>query len=146
MGEDLEDGSVSASPSAALHGAPSGSEPSGPYPHADIVTELSFVIGERKATINSIRRERRETESMKAIRIAICEKMVGRTQAGRAMVEAFPDLLEALRPFAECAAHDIGESEDDADTFRNCEHNRAPKITVGDLRRARATLAKASAQ
>ena len=49
-------------------------------------------------------------------------------------------LEEALRPFGACAEHDIGQSEDDADTFRNTDYNRAPKITVGDLRRALAAL------
>lgn len=51
-------------------------------------------------------------------------------------------LIAALRPFAACAEHDIGDTEDDADTFRNSTHNRAPKITVGDLRRARAAIAE----
>lgn len=60
------------------------------------------------------------------------------------LIAAAQDLVEALRPFAECAEQDIGESESDADTFRNSTHNRAPKITVGDLRRARAAFAKAT--
>lgn len=49
-------------------------------------------------------------------------------------------LREALKPFAACAEYDIGESEDDADTFRNTEYNLAPKITVGDIRRALSAL------
>ena len=49
-------------------------------------------------------------------------------------------LEEGLKPFAECAEHDIGEDEADNDPFRNCTHNRAPRIIVGHLRRARALL------
>lgn len=67
-------------------------------------------------------------------------------EANSQLTAAAPELLDALRPFAECAEHDIGQSEDDADTFRNSTHNRAPKITVGDLRRARAAIAKATGQ
>ena len=48
---------------------------------------------------------------------------------------------EALKPFAAVAEHDIGESEDDADLFTPMSaHNRAPRLTVGDLRAARAIL------
>jgi hypothetical protein len=60
------------------------------------------------------------------------------------LIAAAPALLEALRPFAECAEQDIGEAETDADTFRNSTYNRAAKITVGHLRRARAAIARAT--
>jgi hypothetical protein len=45
---------------------------------------------------------------------------------------------EALEPFAQTAEHDIGSDETEADIFQQCQHNRAPKITVGHFRRARA--------
>jgi len=48
------------------------------------------------------------------------------------------DLREALRPFALVAMHDIGDDEADTDLFRQMtKYNKAPQITVGDLRRAR---------
>lgn len=50
-------------------------------------------------------------------------------------------LREALKAFAEVAEHDIGEDETDVDFFRPMErHNRASRLRVGDLRRARAAL------
>lgn len=50
-------------------------------------------------------------------------------------------LREALRPFAAVAEHDIGDDETDGEAFRPMQFlNRAPKLTVGDLRRARAAL------
>lgn len=53
-------------------------------------------------------------------------------------------LREALEPFARVAEHDIGESESDVDRFRpmTAGNNRAPLLTVGDFRRARAALAE----
>lgn len=51
-------------------------------------------------------------------------------------------LEAALRPFAKAAEHDIGSTETDADIFQQMgQYNRAPKITVGDMRRVRAALA-----
>lgn len=52
------------------------------------------------------------------------------------------ELVEALKPFALVAEHDIGESETDADLFRPMEgkYARASRLTVGDLRRARDAL------
>ena len=48
---------------------------------------------------------------------------------------------EALGPFAAVAEHDIGDDETDGEVFRPMQFvNRAPKLTVGDLRRARAAL------
>jgi hypothetical protein len=50
----------------------------------------------------------------------------------------------ALEPFANVAAHDIGDDETDRDAFRpfsNPKWAAAPLLTVGDLRRARAALA-----
>jgi hypothetical protein len=54
-----------------------------------------------------------------------------------------PVTVEALRPFAAVAEHDIGESETDEDIYQpmSSGNNRAPLITVGDLRRAKAALA-----
>lgn len=47
------------------------------------------------------------------------------------------EAVEVLRPFADTADHDIGSDEADSDTFRPMtNHNRAAKITVGDMRRA----------
>jgi hypothetical protein len=53
-------------------------------------------------------------------------------------------LCRALEPFANVAAHDIGDDETDRDAFRpfsNPKWAAAPLLTVGDLRRARAALA-----
>lgn len=51
-------------------------------------------------------------------------------------------LEAALRPFAKAAEHDIGSTETDADIFQQMgQYNRAPKITVGDMRRAHSALA-----
>ena len=51
------------------------------------------------------------------------------------------ELREALGPFAKVAEHDIGYDETDTDLFRPMKlFNRAPRIRVGDLRRARAAL------
>ncbi len=53
-------------------------------------------------------------------------------------------LVEALAPFALVAVFDIGDDEADTDWFRQSSfmrHNKAPRITVGDLRRARTVLA-----
>lgn len=49
---------------------------------------------------------------------------------------------EVLGPFAKVAEHDIGVDEADSDHFRPMyRHNRAPLITVGDLRSASRALA-----
>jgi hypothetical protein len=56
---------------------------------------------------------------------------------------AAPELVEALRPFAAVAESDIGIDETDDDQFQPIHHHRAPLITVGDMRRARAALSKA---
>lgn len=50
------------------------------------------------------------------------------------------DLEGALRPFAATAEVDIGLTDADDDIFQQSRHNRAPKITVGDFRRARRAL------
>lgn len=59
--------------------------------------------------------------------------------------DAAAELLEALRPFAEVLA-DVGGDEDDEDLYRAMTkaHRRAPAITVGHLRAARAAIAKAA--
>lgn len=64
------------------------------------------------------------------------------------LIAAVPDLAaevirlrKALEPFAKVAEHDIGYDEADTDVFRPMKlFNRAPRIRVGDLRRARAAL------
>lgn len=61
-----------------------------------------------------------------------------------ALIEAVKRQGEALEPFALVAEHDIGSDETDTDTFRPIGHNRAPLLTVGDLRRARAALKEAT--
>lgn len=54
-------------------------------------------------------------------------------------------LEDALGPFAAVAENDIGEDETDQDLFRPMDrHNRAPRLTVGDLRAAQAALAGGS--
>jgi hypothetical protein len=54
----------------------------------------------------------------------------------RAEVEG---LRAALKPFAAVATRDIGQDEGDMDYFRPAvEHNRAPRLKVGDFRRAAA--------
>lgn len=55
----------------------------------------------------------------------------------RTLRERNAALVEGLRPFAAVAEHDIGEDEADEDRFRPISHNRAPLLTVGDLRHAR---------
>lgn len=55
------------------------------------------------------------------------------------------EVERVLAPFALVAEFDIGESETDEDLFRpvNDErHARAPRLTVGDLRAARALLSR----
>lgn len=53
------------------------------------------------------------------------------------LIAAAPDLLQALLPFAKVYEKDISVDEDDADLFQvMLSHNRAPKLTVGDFRRA----------
>jgi hypothetical protein len=50
-------------------------------------------------------------------------------------------LKEALWPFAKVAEKDIGETEHEADLFVPAHaHNRAPRLVVGDFRRAHAVL------
>lgn len=55
---------------------------------------------------------------------------------------AVDGLVEALRPFALVAEHDIGEDESDFDLFKSLSYNHAPRITVGDIRRAHQALTK----
>lgn len=47
------------------------------------------------------------------------------------------DWREAARPFADVARKDIGDTEDDGDTFRpiGLLYARAKRVTVGDFRR-----------
>ena len=47
--------------------------------------------------------------------------------------------LAALRPFAECAKHHIGEGESSAETFRHCASG-SHRVTVGHFRAASRTL------
>ena len=62
-------------------------------------------------------------------------RLLSEERARRAEVE------EALKPFALVAEHDIGSDEADRDIFRPMlAHNHAPRLSVGDIRRARAAL------
>jgi hypothetical protein len=65
--------------------------------------------------------------------------------ANARLIAAAPELLEALKPFAAVAQHDIGDDEADRDLFRPIGHNHAPLLTVGHLRAALAAVAKAGA-
>lgn len=62
------------------------------------------------------------------------------------MAEEVERLRAALEPFSLIAEHDIGDSESDRDKFVPfvSNYNRAPKLTVGDLRRARTALRSGS--
>ncbi len=53
-------------------------------------------------------------------------------------------LEEALKPFAATADMDIGSDETDADLYQPMRsgYNRAPLITVGDMRRAATLVGK----
>jgi hypothetical protein len=53
------------------------------------------------------------------------------------------ELIEALAPFAMVAERDIGSDETDEDIYRPANFNHAPKLTVGDIRRALIAHAKA---
>ena len=66
-----------------------------------------------------------------------------------AAVNALPELLakvkrleEALKPFVAVVDLDVSEFCSDSDWFApmSAQHARAPRLTVGDLRRARAAL------
>jgi hypothetical protein len=90
--------------------------------------------------------------SMKAVRSAFheagfykacTEELRNRTKTAESEVTRLSARCEALEkalePFARVAEHDIGTDEDDSDIFRMMSaNNRAPLLTVGDLRRARA--------
>lgn len=53
-------------------------------------------------------------------------------------------MIETLRPFAAVAQNDIGDDEADTDLFRPMSsHNRAPLLTVGDMRQAWAAFVNA---
>jgi hypothetical protein len=58
-----------------------------------------------------------------------------------AQTKAIAELRAALEPFAIKAERDVGSDESDRDMFRPMmQHNEAPHIRVGDLRRARSAL------
>jgi hypothetical protein len=50
------------------------------------------------------------------------------------------ELRVALKPFSDVAEHDIDDDDPNEDRFRPIHCNRAPLLTVGDLRRARAAI------
>lgn len=62
------------------------------------------------------------------------------------LIDAAPDFFEALVPFAKVFEHDIGSDEADADLFQVINNNRAPKLTVGDFRRAYNALINAGVE
>lgn len=70
------------------------------FSHQDLIDELNFVIGERRADINRIGRERKEKPEIKAYRIGICEQMLARTIAAR-------DALRSLGPVATGERHTL---------------------------------------
>jgi hypothetical protein len=61
----------------------------------------------------------------------------------RELLRQRDEMAKALEPFALVAEHDIGGDETNEDLFRPfaSSHNKAPRLKVGDLRRARAALA-----
>jgi hypothetical protein len=62
------------------------------------------------------------------------------------LTTALVEARGALEPFSAKAESDIGSDESDRDLFRPMmQHNEAPHIRVGDLRRARAALATINA-
>jgi hypothetical protein len=67
-------------------------------------------------------------------------------EANARLIASAPDLLDALKPFAAVAQHDIGDDEADSDLFRPIRHNHAPLLTVGHLRAALAAIAKATGE
>lgn len=80
------------------------------------------------------------------VEITICSLPVENDAIGE-LIAAAPQMADALRPFLAVMA-DIGETEDDADHFRNArrDYARAPAITVGDVRCAAAALRQALGQ
>lgn len=86
----------------------------------------------------SLSEAREEIERLKGLvaaseaqRYRVCGELLARVEAAE----------QALKPFALTAEHDIGSTETDADIFQQMgQYNRAPKITVGDMRRALAAL------
>ena len=62
------------------------------------------------------------------------------------LTAALEEARGALGPFSAKAESDIGSDESDRDLFRPMmQHNEAPHIRVGDLRRARTALATINA-
>ena len=62
------------------------------------------------------------------------------------LTAALEEARGALEPFSAKAESDIGSDETDRDLFRPMmQHNEAPHIRVGDLRRARVALATINA-
>lgn len=69
--------------------------------------------------------------------------LLAEARKAEAMQQEIAELREALRPFASVAEHDIGNDETDEELFRPMNsHNRAPRLTVGDIRRALLALAQ----
>lgn len=60
------------------------------------------------------------------------------------LINQVDDLHAALEPFAAVALSDIGQDETDADAFQPMRsgYNRAPLITVGDMRRAASLVSR----
>ncbi len=67
--------------------------------------------------------------------------LLAEARKAEAMKREIAELREVLGPFAAVAEHDIGDDETDEELFRPMNsHNRAPRLTVGSLRRARTLL------
>lgn len=76
---------------------------------------------------------------------AWCHVYRSRAEAAEATIQTLSERLagmeKALEPFADTADHDIGDDEADSDIFTPMtNHNSAAKITVGNMRAARAAL------
>lgn len=110
----------------------------GRTPGSDRTFRLETDTGYREIDRDAFRRARSVLENSKAgLADANSKSPDPNSQSERIAV-----LEAALRPFAKAAEHDIGSTETDADIFQQMgEYNRAPKITVGDMRRARSALA-----
>lgn len=98
-------------------------------------------IAEQRDEIERLTAERNETAMLLSLHMKRAEQAEAERDEARRLAEENQRLREALEPFADVAEHDIGTDEADSDAFRPMFGvNRAPYLTVGDLRRARSAL------
>ncbi|TCN48058.1 hypothetical protein EV665_102587 [Shinella granuli] len=98
----------------------------------------STIIHRESATHNALFEldRYRVTELVRAL-----PAILAAARKAEALQQEVAELRKALRPFAAVAEHDIGDDETDEELFRPMSsHNRAPRLIVGDLRRARTLL------